>query len=200
MLKHAIRDMELTLRAAVLDAAKVVAHEQLLRRQLNAARAEATRERKHAVAAIAAGDHERARGALFRQHDQEALAAALAAPCEETGALRVRLRRQLDALRWRLHDARMRQQVLAARHRAALVRRRLLGAISTLPLGDETAADFERMARKVDETEAEADGLAELAGAPLLGADAAPAQEAAAWVERELQALKDAVGGQRPSG
>jgi phage shock protein A len=193
LLKHALRGMEARLGAAVGDAAKVIAHESLLQRQLAAVQADAGRARAQAEAALRSGAEGQARALLRRQHAGETLAAALAVQAEEAAAARFKLRRQLDLARRRLNDARLRQQVLSARQRAAAARRRLLDALSSLPLGGSADPDFERLARRVDEEEAEVDGIAELVGDTDL--QAAPAAEEAvdAWVERELQTLKRAA-------
>ena len=196
LLRHAIRGMEEALRAALAGAAKVLAHEHLLERQRADAQADGAAWRRQAEAAVRAGDDEAARQALRRAHEQQMLASVLAFQHSEAAAASRKLRRQVEALRRRLQEARRERDLLIARRRALAARRHVLGAFSDLPLDTDGFQEFERMARKVREGEAEADALAELAAVSVGPEGNVAEREAAAWIEAELGGIKRAAAKQ----
>ena len=191
LLQQAIRNMEEALRAALTGAARVVAHEHLLARQHAAAEAEAEKWRRRAADAVRSGDDDAARQALRRHHEGRQLLEALAAQRQDAETMGRRLRRQLETLRLRLHEARRQRDMLIARMRAAEARRRLCRTFSDLPLDTSGFHEFERMADKVQRAEAEADAVADLAGSPILSGMAEDDTGTAAWVEQELRGLKE---------
>ena len=165
LLKQAVCEMDESLRAALENAVKVVAHEKLLARQL--AEEEAAVTAWHA----ASGSRRTAR----RRGGGTPGAAAEAGPrgrrrvAGETTGRSDRPRGKRCAatskpLRLRTDEAKRKLTLLAARQRAAAARQRLLREFNAAPLGDEAFAKFERMCRKVEQTEAEAEALAELSG------------------------------------
>lgn len=189
LLDQAIRDMEAALHSALAGAAKVVAHERLLDRQRTAAEREVAECRRHAEAAVRAGNDGDARQALRRQHDLSQLAATLTDQGAEAAAASRKLRRQIEKLRQRLLSARRERDLLIARQRAAEARRHLFGVLSDAPADLEGAQEFSRMAHRIQVAEAETDALAELSSNIWLDDDALE-KETDAWVERALQALK----------
>jgi phage shock protein A len=136
------------------------------------------------------GDDAAARAALRSKREREAVVQTLSRQLAEATAAGQRLRGDIEALRLRTDEAKRKLTLLSARQRAAAARQRLLREFNAAPLGDEAFAKFERMCRKVEEAEAEADALAELSGrsAPR------PPQVEAADVDAELRELKAACG------
>jgi len=162
LLKQAVREMDVSLRTALESAVKVVAHEKLLARQLSEEESAATGWRGRAEAAVQRGDDEVAREALRHKRDREAASAILAAQLAEVTVAGQALRRQIESMRRRATDAERKLTLLSARQRAAEARQRLLREFSLLPIGDQAFAKFERLCRKVERTEAQADALTEL--------------------------------------
>jgi phage shock protein A len=191
LLKQAIREMEAAVGSALENAVKVVAEEKLLARQLSTEESTAALWRERANAAVKRGDDEAARTALIRKREHEAVSTALAKQLEEAATLGQSLRRQIESLRRRTEDARRKLVLLTARQHAAQARQRLLVEFSAAPVGEHAFQKFERLCRKVERTEAEAEALAELTG------EAANQDFAAAElsrnredIEEELSALK----------
>ncbi|WP_425619406.1 PspA/IM30 family protein [Anatilimnocola sp. NA78] len=164
LLKQAIREMDAAVGAALANAVKVVAEEKLLARQLSAEEAAAATWHERAAAAVRRKDDETARSALLRKREHEAASATLARHLDEAANLGQSLRRQIESLRLRTDDARRKLVLLTARQRAATARQRLLLEFSTVPIGEHAFQKFERLCRKVERSEAEAEALAELTG------------------------------------
>lgn len=189
LLKQAVREMEQAIRAALEQAVKVVAHEKLLGRELAEAESAAAQWCQRAEDAVRRGDDAAARDALRHKCDGEAISTALAQQLAQATEASHALRRQIEVMRGRVDEAKRKLAVLAARQRAAEARQRLLREFTTVPLGDEAFQKFDRMCRKVDQTEAEAAALAELTGAAALH-QFNDNREAEEQVEVELRELK----------
>ena len=189
LLKQAVREMEEAICAALEQAVKVVAHEKLLGRELADAESAAAQWGQRAEDAVRRGDDAAARDALRHKRDGEAISTSLAQQLAQATEASHALRRQIEAMRWRVDEAKRKLAVLVARQRAAEARQRLLREFSAAPLGDEAFQKFDRMCRKVDQTEAEAAALVELTGAAAAQQfdDNSAARE---YVEAELRELK----------
>jgi phage shock protein A len=195
LLKQAVREMEQSIRSALEHAVKVVAHEKVLARQLADAESAACVWRQRAEAAVRRGDDCVARDALRHKRDRDSVAAALAKQLAEASEAGQALRRQIESMRLRVDDAKRKLAVLAARQRAAEARRRLLREFGNQPLGENAFQKFDRMCRKVAQTEAEADAWAELSGDAAAIAELPNASDDASNdVEAELRELKAQCG------
>jgi phage shock protein A len=106
------------------------------------------------------------------------------------------LRRQLEAMEAKLADAQRRLNTLVARNRAAEIRTKMANTEAGPRLNDSDAfSKFDRLSRKVEMAEAEAEAMAELARSrkPAEEEPVEPHVEAAAEsleVDAELAALK----------
>jgi phage shock protein A len=200
LLQQAVREMDESIRVALEHAVKVVAHEKILGRQLAEEQAAARLWQQRATAAVQRGDDEAARAALLHKREREAVGESLVGQLAEATQAAQMLRNQIEALRRRTDEARRKLVLLAARQRAAAARQQLLREFSAAPLGENSFHKFERMCRKVEQTEAEADALAELSGDCAAGEsfaeadDRAAARAAGASIEVELQELKAQCG------
>jgi len=196
LLKQAVREMDESIQAALQDAVKVVAHEKILARQLADEESAVTLLRRQAEAAVQRGEYQAAREALRHKRDREAVCALLAKQLEELTGAGQTLRRQIETMRRRAEEANRKLVLLAARQRAAEARQRLLREFSLAPIGEDAFQKFERMCRKVERTEAEADALAELTGSPETVAGMSTSQTGASdnEIEAELEALKAQSG------
>lgn len=123
MLRQAIREMEAAVSSALDGAVQVIASEKLLTRQLETERYAADQWHQRAQQALAAEDEPLARQAVARKLEHQQLAAALADQQAAAIETSQRLRRQVDALRARLAEARRKLAALVARQRAAAARR-----------------------------------------------------------------------------
>ncbi|MEX1094630.1 MAG: PspA/IM30 family protein [Planctomycetales bacterium] len=162
MLNQAVREMEQALDSTTDAAAKAIAGERLLSRQLDAQRTEIDRQERLARDAVHRGDDAAARAALVAGHERARLVAALEDELDAAKSSSGKLRRQIAAMHVRLGEARRKLLVLSARQQAAAARKRLVREVGEV--GGATAAfgRFDRLAERIERGEAEADALVEL--------------------------------------
>jgi phage shock protein A len=77
MLKQAIREMDTMIESATAGAARAIAGERLLSKDLSDHEQEAVRRRARAEEGVSRGDDDLARQAIARAHEHEAMAQAL---------------------------------------------------------------------------------------------------------------------------
>ncbi|MGO8752576.1 MAG: PspA/IM30 family protein [Thermoguttaceae bacterium] len=164
MLRQAIREMETSINEVTEQTAKAMANEKTLTRELDRNRHQVAEWRGRAAKAVEAGDDDLARRALSRKKEHEKLIAALEDQLQAAGEASTVLRRQLDAMKAKLAEAKRNHATLAARQRAADFRKRVdsqVAGVST-ETDDNAFAKFERLRSKVEQAEAEAEAMAEL--------------------------------------
>jgi phage shock protein A len=186
-LRQAIREMEAAVTSALNSAAKVIANERLLGKQLCEQRDKAEQWLGRARQAMREQDESLARRALVRKAEHDRLIAALTDEQASLEGASTKLRRQIDGMRARVAEANRKLATLIARKHAADAQRSLAG-LATDRTSHAEFARFDRLCQKVDTAEAEAQAWAELNGA-----DA----EFEAWpdcldtqIEAELQTLR----------
>lgn len=165
MLKQAVREME-TARAATMDsAARVIANERLSQKQLVEHRIHLDRWQQEAARAVQVGDDERARFALSRKLERSKLISALEDQLASAAATSLKLKRQIEAMRVRLTEARTKLVNLIARKQAASARKHFASRLNGVAVGAGAFGRFEQLCSRVEQEEAEADALVELGGA-----------------------------------
>lgn len=186
MLRQAIREMDDAIAAATSAAARSIAGQKLLDKEIESRHAQAARWQRNAVSAVGARDDERARRALTRRLEQERLAEILEEQRAAAETMIARLRRRIEAMKRKRADARHVLIELAARHCVAQAQRRLGDTF----LCDSSAGvfdRFERLRQRVELAEAEAESLLELsADESLTDRD----DEDSEAIEQELTKLK----------
>jgi phage shock protein A len=194
MLKQAIREMERTIDEATAAAAKAIAGEKLLAKELSAHERQAGDWLQRAEHAVRAGDDELARQSLRRRREHEKLAGALrdqSAAAQETGE---RLRRQVEAMRAKLAEAKRKLATLAARSTVAHARKQLVTVGAGSRLRAHAFRNFDRMREKVELAEAEADALTVLHEDEEAAIEVKlEATEEELSIEAELAAIKNKV-------
>lgn len=200
MLKQAVREMESAIRDAMDRAAKVVASEKLLSKQLAEHESQVEHWQKQAESAIGRGDDDSGRHALARKRENQKLHAALADQYSAAQASSQKLRRQIEAMRVRLSEAKRKLVVLTARKQAAETRKRLVSQFSDVNVNEQAFGKFDRMCEKVEQAEAEAEALIELSsGGDGLEFDADEADGSGdPDVEAEFRELKQKLGQASP--
>lgn len=183
MLKQVIRNMEAALGWQMDGAARAVAHERLLGRQLADHRREVERLQRAATAAVQRQDDHAARRVLHKKAEHERQVQALAEQVTAAGELSARLRNQVADMRVKLADARRKLLEVTARSRATAARRTFASSVQSA--GDGTLlAEFDHTLARVEQHEAETDALLEMLG------ETEPACCPDSEIESELQALK----------
>jgi phage shock protein A len=181
--------METAIGRTLDSAARAVAQEKLLENELARRRALVSRSMEQAQTAVARQDDPAARAALGRKRDHETLVAALEDRQASARSASARLRRQLDAMRVRLSEARHQQALLVARQHCAEDRRKFATDRNS-ENSDESFARFDRLRRRVEQAEAESEALCELCGS----ADVSFEHDAFdREIEAELQSMKQGL-------
>ena len=202
MLKQAIREMETMIEQATGAAARAIAAERLLAKDLADQEREAQRWRVRAEEAVRQGDDDLALQTIARAHEHEALACALVEQRSSAGQAAEALRRQVSAMKAKQAEARRKLASLSARRQVAEASGALRGMGDPFSHEANGFTRFERMRPQVEQAEAEALALAELHEGchSSLEAEAA-SREQARLVEAELAAIKERLRGSRePTG
>jgi len=164
MLGQAISEIESAISSAMHDAARVIANERLISRQLGENRRQGQQWQQKAEAAVREQDDDAARRALYRKSENIKLADALVDQHSAAETAAQKLRRHIDGLRVRLTEDRRKHLTLIARKRAADARRKLAENVNGVIIDDAAFGKFDRMSRKVEQAESEADAFLELTG------------------------------------
>ena len=164
MLRQAIREMEDAIVQSKKDVAKSMANEKLVGKELATNEKEVDTWTQRATAAVEAGDDGLARKALERKRGHEKIVSALKDQHEAAADAATTLRHQLDAMQAKLAEAQRQLGTLAARKKAAEVKAKVSQIGQTNDLDQKAFEKFERMRRKVEMAEAEAEAMAELSG------------------------------------
>jgi phage shock protein A len=189
MLRQAIREMETAIDNCLDGAAKAIAEERLLARQLDDYRRSNERLHEKAAAAVKRGDDAAARSALTLRAEQEKLIAALDDQLQSSRRHSARLRNQVAAMRVRLAEARSKLQTCIARNRAAEARRQFAVDAVRVNHAGASYSRFDALCRKIERRESEADAYEELAGDLVF--DTPPNDDID--ITLELEALKEKV-------
>lgn len=161
MLRQAVRETDDAIALATAAAARAIASERLLAKQIATQRSQASRWQSKAVAEVAAGDDEQARRALVRRREHERLADVLEEQRAAADRATARLRRRIDAMKVKRTEAERMLLALAARLCSAQARRHFdmnAGCGKATALGYR----FERLRQRVERAEAETEALLEL--------------------------------------
>lgn len=199
MLKQAIREMETMIEKATGAAARAIANERLLARDLSEHTRKSGQWSARAEAAVIVGDDDLARQAIARTHEHEAMAEALIEQRSSAEQTARALRGQVSAMKAKQSEARRKLASLAARRQVVENGRSLRGMARESSCGPNGFARFESMQRQIEQAEAEAEALGELddSGEWSLEAET-ESRERARRVEADLAAIKERVA--RPQG
>lgn len=163
MVKQIIIDMEEQIRDVTQALGQAKASELQAAKQVEAAKAEAKDWEEKAKLALQAGNQDLARKALANKVSVESNLQSLEASYQQISAQTADLRSRVEVLKGKLEEARMRQNMLVARARMADAQKEVA---TTLSGTDSTSAfsKLDKMERKIEGKEAEAEAFAELSG------------------------------------
>jgi phage shock protein A len=192
MLRQAIREMETMIEGATVAAARAVAGERLLSKDLADHERRVLNWRAAAEDAVARDEDAQARRALAHAHEHEALARVLVEQRSSAGQTAETLCGQVNAMRAKLAEARGKLASLSARRQVVEAGRSLRGTACQSPRGARGFARFERMRRRVEQAEAETKALGELCEDLALDPDSeAVSRERARRVEADLAEIRE---------
>jgi len=197
LLAHLLRTLEHGLAAAKQQAARAIAGERRLRRELGGHRAAARHWQEQARLALAQGREDLARRALAYKVDHDSVAANLEDQHRLAHQLSAQVKGSLQTLNNRLAEARHRQTILLTRMRTAEVRLKVEGSLHGDLLNLNTR--FDHVERRL--VDREDDLLAQIEVSKLDGTLEAELGmlEQKKRIEEELAILKKEAGS-GPSG
>lgn len=163
MVKQMIIEMEEALVKSTSALAKAMANEQNLRKQQTLAMTQAKQWEDKAAMALKAGNADLAKQALSKKMIYDGQAKQYDAMVAQASGTTTQLRSQLDMLRTKLDEARMKQVTLTARAHAAKTRKEFSTVLGT-NVGQGAFAKFDKMEKKIEGMEAEAEAFSELSG------------------------------------
>lgn len=161
LLPTVVNDMQGELIEAKRQAARCVADEKLLKKQLEKAEDEVEEWDRKAMLAVRAGRDDLAESALERKIGAEALRDQLAAQHGQMAQATKRLQDQLKQMHGKVESAKHKAKLLTARQRAAEIMNRVQGTIGEFK-ENEAFATFDRMVEKVEHMEATAEAGLEI--------------------------------------
>lgn len=192
MIKQMVIEMEEAVNKATLAVGQAIANEKTLERQLNRQRTQMDEWHNKAIQAVQAGRDDLAKQALTRKTTIQTNVVDLERMHAEASTSSQGLRVQLDQLKSKLDEARLRQNTLIARSQAAKAKKQV--AQTFAGVGSDAFSKFEKLEQKVEKTEAEAEAFAQLAGENTSLDDEFKALSTNTSADAELESLKAQLG------
>jgi len=193
MVKQMIIEMEEALVKATSALAKAMANERNLRKQQENAVLQAKQWEDKAAMALKAGNADLAKQALSKKIVFDGQVKQYDAMTAQASSTTSQLRSQLDTLKMRLDEARMKQATLVARAQTAKTQKEFSTVMGS-NVGQGAFAKFEKMEKKIEGMEAEAQAFSELSGdAP--ADDPFKDMEKDMQLEAEMAKLMEKMGG-----
>ncbi|MBI5646630.1 MAG: PspA/IM30 family protein [Ignavibacteriae bacterium] len=188
MIKQMVIEMEEAVNKATTAVGSAIANEKQIERQYADKKKQADEWQERALKAVNAGRDDLARQALEKKNMFAKAAGDLEPVLAESKKTSLALRGQLEQLKSKLDEARVRQGTLIARHQAAKAKKTIAQSLSGI--GDGAFANFEKYEQKVLKEESEAEAFSELAGESTSLDDEFKKLEASSTVDDELAQLK----------
>ncbi|GAB1399546.1 phage shock protein PspA [Aminivibrio sp.] len=163
MVKQMIIEMEEALVKATSGLAKAMANEQNLRKQQTVLTNQSRQWEEKATLAVKSGKTDLARQALSKKVIYDGQVQQYQAMVTQASNTTSQLRMQLDTLKGKLDEARMKQSTLVARSQTAKTQKEFSTILGT-NVGQGAFAKFDKMEKKIEGMEAEAQAFAELSG------------------------------------
>lgn len=192
MLKQMVLEMEESVNKATLAVAGAISNEKQLERRITKAVRDKTEWQEKAVKALEANREDLAKAALEKKAIAERNFIDLQPVYKQAKEASVKMRQQLDALKNKLEEARMRQSTLVARSEAAKAQKTIAQSFSGV--GADAFSKFEKYETKIEKLESEADAFTQLANEKSNLEQEFKSLENNLTVENELQDLKKKMG------
>lgn len=196
MLDQTVLDMQQQLAKAKQQVAVAIADEKRLERQYKENQAQAESWMEKAKLAVQKGNDELAKAALERKTEYEGLAAEYKKQWEAQKASVEKLKASLRELERKIDEARRQKDLLIARNKRAKAQKQIHQTMAGMATNAGAFDTFERMKRKVENEEARAEAVAEMAtetGDASLEREFAELEKSS--VDDELASLKAQLSG-----
>ncbi|HRT38982.1 MAG TPA: PspA/IM30 family protein, partial [Rectinema sp.] len=162
MLNQMIIDMNEQLIESKKAVAMAIADEKRLEREMMENKAKAQEWEKKAMLAVRANRDDLAKEALLRKQEFENYATQLAQQWEAQKQSVEKLKEALRQLQSKIEEANRKKNILIARAKRAEAQQRITQTMSSMAGNKSAFETFERMERKIEEVEAQAEATKEL--------------------------------------
>lgn len=163
MVKQIIIDMEQQIREATQALGQAMASQKQAEKQLQNAKVSAQDWENKAKMALQAGNEDLARKALANKVSVESNIQAFQTSYDQISTQTAELHNRVDVLKGKLEEARTRQNMLIARARMADAQKDVATSLSGTN-SDSAFSKLDKMERKIEGQEAEAQAFAEMSG------------------------------------
>jgi phage shock protein A len=192
MIKQMVIEMEESVNKTTLAVAQAIANEVGLHKKIEKAKKDSQEWEGKAIQALTAGREDLAKQALERKSLFDRNSGDLIPLHQQAVATTQNLRIQLDKLKAKLDEARMRQSTLIARSQAAKAQKQIAQSMSGV--GSDAFSKFDKFEQKIEKLEAEAQAFEQLAGENSSLEDEFKKLESNTSADMELLALKAKMG------
>lgn len=189
MVKQMVIDMQEAVTKATAALAQAMAQEKKLQRDYEKYVALSAEWENKALLALQAGNEDLARKALVKKNEAEQQAAQYKQMYEQAAQTTATLKQQVEQLKTKLDEARMKESMLIARSQAAKAQKEIAKNISTFD-HSSIFSKFSKFEDKILKQEAEAQALTQLAEGSLSLDDEFKKLSSNSSVEDDLIKLK----------
>jgi phage shock protein A len=163
MIKQMVLEMQESVTKATSGLAQAMAQEKKLQRDYEKFVALSNDWKGKAAQALQAGNEDLARKALAKKAEADQQAAQYKQLYEQAAQTSATLKQQVDQLKAKLDEAKMKEQTLIARSQAAKAQKEIAKNIGTFDYSS-VSSKFSKFEEKILKNEAEAQAFTELAG------------------------------------
>lgn len=192
MIKQMVIEMEEAVNKATTAVGTAIANQKRLEKQYNENKKLADDWQNKAIQAVNAGRDDLASQALAKKSSYMSSASSLEPVLQQATQTAEQMKAQLMQLKAKLDEARVRQNTLIARHKAAKAKQMIAQQMSGI--GGGAFGNFDRFEKKIEDVESQADAHAELAGQSGSLDDEFKKLGTDTTVDSELAALKAQLG------
>lgn len=162
MIKQMVVEMQEAIAKATSGLATAMAQEKKLERDYKTHQQASQNWEQKAMQALNAGNEELARKALAKKAEADTQAGQYKQMYEAASQTTSKLKGQVDQLKQKLNEARMKESTLIARSQAAKAQKQIAKQVGGLDTGN-SFAKFDKWEEKILKTESEAEAFTELA-------------------------------------
>ncbi len=163
MIKQMVVEMQEAIAKATSGLATAMAQEKKLERDFKQHSQAAENWEQKAMQALNAGNEDLARKALSKKNEAQQQANQYKAMFEQASETTQKLKSQVDMLKQKLNEARMKESTLVARSQAAKAQKQIAKQVGSTDFGS-SFSKFDKWEEKILKKEAEAEAYTELAG------------------------------------
>lgn len=162
MIKQMVIEMQEAVAKATSGLAQAMAQEKKLERDYKKHNQAAQQWEQKAMQALNAGNEDLARRALSKKAESEGQANQFKGMYDQASATTSKLKSQVEQLKQKLQEARMKESTLVARQEAAKAQKKIAKQVGSFDTGN-SFAKFDKWEEKILKSEAEAQAFSELA-------------------------------------